>query len=456
MKKNNEKKTNTRLLISPILIIILSLLSVQSFSSETNQTAISQNITELKLLSAELIREAYQTQRIDTKIAEAENHLANQELEQSIMAIDDANQLIILAKETRSSLEKSDDNLGYAEKIGLNTTAAEGYLSLAKQEFIIENYVGTKELNAKNLESLSNELKNNYTELSDGLEKIRNQTIHIGLKTTINEELAQQLKDAQSSFEIKSFIEISQKLQTFTRSIQQLSAIKNEISTLENQNEPAALFNDLFASAKKSIEIGDFDSAQDYAIRIREQLDLRNTLKEKIETTEKLLTQIISQEKTTASEKNEFETYLLKLQTIKKSYYEQNYEKTKNSIDSLNQEIEESITNTVFRNPSGTKNFVLTDYLKSHYKSIIAILIVISAITAFGWLTLKERIYGLRITNYNNKIDAIQNSIAAVQRRYYKEKKISKETYQNLLDNHREALISAKEKLYVLQHQKRR
>jgi len=441
----NKLKSSLKLaLIFTIISLNLVIFSL-SASAERNSTTILNEISAIRL---NISTSGFPTARIDDLFSEAQLASMNKQTDKLAGIENDAKNLQNLIFETSKELNETELQLSQAKKLDYNVNSLLSVLENARLEFKKENYEGSEksldEIN-KNLRDLT---KDSFSNLGNSISSLISRTESNNISSSKIKQFYIDFKDAEQKNDLTKFEMLQSEFSALNESTDMLISMKNSLATARQENLPSEELGDMYAEALLAFESGQYgalqtDSAKFEALlkeirRINDELkSLDATIKEaennKIETSE--AKNFASQANDEFSKGNFNEAS--RLAALAENYVEEQRNKAM-LFGVVNK-------NSLIENISG--------FLKKFGLIILGFLLSLIVISFISYPHIKRKINNLHLKKLEKQQENLINHIKEIQQKYYIEKSLSKDMYENYLEHYQKSLIKIKKEIPLLRNQ---
>jgi hypothetical protein len=368
--------------------------------------------------------------RIEELLVQAKNAFSNNETDRTSRLLIEIKALKEKTLEIDSKLKKEKDVITFLKDANISTGIIQEEYSKAISEFALGNLVGTEEHLNKVISENRIILGRRYNYLLGEL----NESVFTGLG--IKKDVMKQKEDMlKTSINERDFtkIKLLEKEIILTKKIlSELDQAKKKMDEMSSRNIPR--FSDMFNEAKLRIEINQLDEAEKISGSLNELFEKEKKVSEKIA----VLEGKISEYKLDGIDASVAEA---NLESIKKEYDVNNYEKAEKVLDENILLLETLKEEHLISGSLETKSRMsFGDFIKMNWW-IIAVLLVAMA---SAYLLLHKRVeksyYSRIVEKYKREKQAITEIMKKMQDDYFNKKIISKGEYEQKMDELQEKL----------------
>jgi len=441
----NKLKSSLKLALIFTIISLNLVIFGLSVSGEVNSTTILNEISAIRL---NISTSGFPTARIDDLFSEAQTAAANKQTDKLAGIENDAKNLQELIFATSRQLDETELQLSQAKKLGYNVNSLLSLLENARLEFKKENYEGSEksldEIN-KNFRELT---RNSFSNLGNSISNLISTLESNNISSSKIKQFYSSFMDAEQKNDLTTLEILQSEFSALNQSTDTLISMKNLLEGAKQENLPIEELGDLYFEALLAFESGQYGALQIDSDKFEALLKEIRRITDKLKSLEETIKE---------AENNKIETA-----------------EAKNFASQANDEFSKGNFNEASRLASLTENYVeeqrnkamlfgvvnknslienISCLLKKFGLISLGFLLALIIISIISYPYIKRRIISLNIKKLEKQQENLINHIKEIQQKYYIEKSLSKDMYENYLEHFQKSLIKIKKEIPLLRNQ---
>jgi len=446
IKKNSEKIKIVILLAILTAAFMIAAAPIYGILDESAQKNTSNSRLDLiEQKKQEMTKDGFYTTRIRDYIEQTKNLLNRSEFGEANKTIFLAEETIRQAYKAKEEMIDAEDKIRKAIEDGADIKNASLFLSDSKKEIFIENYEGSlgKTKSAKNM--VSDWIWEKYGYLLENISIAKEKANSIGINDAFAESLKKGFLEARNDADINEILNINGKVGEYESALNSVLEINSTITELEKDGVKTILFRDILNDAVQRLTTQDMEMFKDVYLNYKKQHEAYKQSKESLT----LINETMGKINISA------ENFGPKIKMATLEMQKENYLKSEILAKEVILELEAMESKKIIESELGGKRTVL-DIIKANIKGIIISLgiIIILALILLNFIS--KAFANARKNLLLRRIRVFHGMLEDAQRRYFREKKISRESYVFLIDKYQEKIITAREALYLLERKQKR
>ena len=425
------KTTNKCLVIGLLLIAVLPL-SLAQASHDESASALKKSKNDVDHVASlgisierfqDLLNDAEAYFKIGDygKVLEISDEIASLK-EQSIVLL--------------NKIDFLDKLLSQASSIGINISYIYSEYNKSVELFESGNYeiAGPKLSNAE--DRVNSIFESNYQQYADSLAALNKELLSAGIESVSTDEFLNDINNKSGSFDYSEIVSVHSKFQKLMEAGQRLIGAKGSIIDSEQNGIPSMQMNDLLQESIVHFELGNYDKSVSLSNEISKLIEMGKNAFEKILKAEQSFDGAVAESKISIEQLNEAR------EKFNLGDFDSAQKLAESSIDAARTSKSSSLL-------AGVANKDLGLGLKKIFlENWILILSVLAFVLVFGAVAYKIlliRLFKIRIGKLRREQDSIYALIKKLQEDYFRNKKLSKSSYEISIDRHQERLLRIKE-----------
>ena len=386
------------------------------------------------------------TQRLDDLLQDAELSLQRGEYGRVVRI---GEEIIVLQNKAimlQNIIVRTKETIGDARSLSLNVSAIEGQFTEGMRDFEAGNY--------EHAESMFQQSSGNATELLRGELLILENTVDElatllssnGLQLATLAGYSESVKQKLSANDITSILPLKEEIREMSDAVHSIVEARESLLGMQGNNITSSRADDLFAEAVLAAELGNFKRAKDAARELQELEKKSSDAAQRLGGAKETLSDFSSQ----GVDVQEAEALL---QEAYSSFAVGNYEDAQSLADSALRKAEGAKKDSLLFGAISKSQlrFNLLPFFKKYWWLIAGsvALLAFSGVSVYRASTL--HLLRLRIGKLKREETTIISLIKKYQEEYFRKKKMSKDSYDAVVDQHQERLLEIKETLPLLE-----
>ena len=452
-----KREVRTAFIISALLILALLLINIPINSSpvipvlaggDQEKQEVRSELLGLSSVKQEMAEAGMGTSRAEDLIAEGFVHLNNNNLnmtQQVIFSVYDLRDTAFKAQSEISFVEQlyhkvrpSNISLGEVEK-----KVVEWNLNKSQEEFDKENYEGALEKTGKAREMLVGVIAEDYAGLNNTLLSVQKKIQELELGNTRIKALGRLLAKALSEGSLDELEMLEQETEKLNKSITLYADVKSKLPVLKSSNLSVQRIEDGLRTAEMSLEFADYETTLDKLESLKTLSHKALELKQGIAELENTVAQEEARLGTTQLE----ETRSL-LGEGREELVLGNYEGAETKLESAETSFESvKAEYLIKRAGSDSAGMRIKDFINEYWAYILLLIMVILLVLKFSWPVTERWIKNKRRAQLRKELETSEDMVKELQKKYFVQKKIGKDSYDQAYERMQEKIMKLKDKL---------
>ncbi|MBN1156877.1 hypothetical protein JXA85_04620 [Candidatus Woesearchaeota archaeon] len=376
-------------------------------------------------------------ERIEELLLEAQNAYSNNETNKTSLLLAQIEALKEKTVELNSRLNKEKDVIAFLKSSNTSTELSQTEYSKAVSEFTLGNLIGTEE----HLNSAISENKIIFAKKYDYLfgEVDESDFAEFGIKKEVLNQKMGALRVAIADRDFTKIALLEIEMLATKDTLSKLGESKKKMDSMGDKN--IQRFSDLFNEAKLRIEINQLDEAERFSSMLNELFEKEERMRGSIAAFEGKISEYRAEGINTSIAEDS-------LVTVKREYEVNNYEKAEKILEENILLLEKEKENYLLSNSLETKKRMTFGEFVRKYFWIAAITIaMLSSAYLLFYKRIKRSHYARIVEKYKRERQALVELIKEAQQDYYNKKIMSKDEYEQRIDELEEKLAYINGKL---------